>query len=316
MVQSLDPQTLSASQWSADALFYEFSAAVAPKLPAIPCTTFSAGLHQQGPTQIIPLDLSDQLQCTTPAISPTLSAYFLRICAGETLNLYPRATAQLCYVIRGAGQTETEYGVLKWSAGDLFTFPACGPVIHSASRDTALYWVTDEVLLNYLGVTPTHPRFRPTLYARDHLLAELKRVAQELGARNSPSATTVVRNRIAVLLGNAETQLTQSLTHTLWALLVFLPAGDAQKPHRPNSVAVDLVIDAPPGIYTLVGKAVNAQGEIINGKRVYWQSGSVLVTPPGIWRSHYNESGQDALLLTTQDAGVHSYMRTLDQRYA
>lgn len=241
MVQSLERQTQSATQWSADALYYEFSAAVAPKLPAIPCMTFAAELHQQGPTQIIPLDLSRQLQCSAPATSPNLSAYFLHICPGETLNTYPRATAQLCYVLRGAGQTETEYGVLEWSAGDLFTLPACGQVTHTASCDAALYWVTDEALLNYLGVTPTHPRFRPTLYPGDRLLAELEQVAQEPGAQN--------RNRIAVLLGNRETHLTRSLTHTLWALLVYLPAGDMQKPHRHNSVAVDLVIDAPPGVY-------------------------------------------------------------------
>jgi len=308
MVQSLPPQTQLDTQWSAGALYYEFSQAVAPKLPAIPCTTFAAELHQQGPTQIIPLDLSYQLQCPTPAISPNLSAYFLHICAGDTLTTYPRATAQLCFVIRGAGRTETESGVMEWSAGDLFTIPAVGQVAHTAYQDTALYWVTDEALLNYLGVTPSYPRFRPTLYPRDRLLSELARIAQEPGAHD--------RNRIAVLLGNKATQQTRSLTHTLWALLVYLPAGEVQKPHRHNSVAIDLVIDAPPGVYSLVGTAIDAQGEIINGKRVYWQPGSVFVTPPGLWHSHHNESGQDALLLPIQDAGFHSYMRTLDQRYA
>ncbi len=298
MVQSLEPQTLPTTQWTADALYDKFSAA-APKLPEIPCTTFPAELHQQGQTQIIPLDLSHQLQCSAPAISPNLSAYFLSICAGESLNTYPRATAQLCYVIRGAGQTKTEYGVLEWSVGDLFTLPACGQVTHTARRETALYWVTDEALLNYLGVTPTHPRFRPTLYSGDRLLSELEQVAQEPGARN----------QIAVLLGNTETYLTQSLTHTLGALLVSLPAGDGQKPHRRHCVAVTLVIDALPGVYTLVGKAVNDQGEIIDAKPIYWQPGSVFVTPAGLWHSDHNESGQKALRLPIQDAGFQAYMR-------
>lgn len=35
-----------------------------------------------------------------------------------------------------------------------------------------------------------------------------------------------------------------------------------------------------------------------------------------LWHSHHNESGQDALILPIQDAGLHSYMRTLDQHYA
>lgn len=311
MFQSLDPQKQLNTQWSADTLYYRFSKAVAPKLPAIPLTTFAAELHQQGPTQIIPLDLSSQLQCAAPAISPNLSAYFLHICAGDTLNTYPRATAQLCFVIRGAGRTTTEYGGMEWSAGDLFTIPATGHVAHIASQDAALYWVTDEALLNYMGVVPSHPRFRPTLYKREHLLAELARVAQEPGIQDSAGAPKAVHNRIAVLLGNKETYQTRSSTHTLWASLVYLPAGKVQKPHRHNSVAINLVIDAPLGAYSLIGTAVNAQGEIINGKQVYWQPGSVFVTPPGIWHSHYNDSGQDALLLPIQDAGFHSYMQAL-----
>lgn len=308
MVLSLDRLTPISSDWTEDALYYEFSSAVAPKLPPIPCNTFPAKLHQQGRTRIIPLDLSEQLQCTTPAITPNLSAYFLRICTGKNLTTNSCASAQVFYIIRGAGQTETEYGMITWSAGDIFTLPACGEALHTASADTAIYWVSDEALLNYLGVKPNQPRFKPTLYTRDRLMAELERVAQEPGARK--------RNRIGILLGNTKTHITRSITHTLWALLVYIPAGAVQKPHCHNSVAIDLVIDAQPGVYTLVGKALDDNGEIAEGKRVYWQPGSVFVTPPGLWHSHHNESGQDALILPVQDAGFHSYMRTLDQRYA
>lgn len=224
MVLRLDCLTPISSDWTEDALYYEFSSAVAPKLPPIPCNTFPAKLHQQGRTRIIPLDLSEQLQCTTPAITPNLSAYFLRICTDENLATNSCASAQVFYIIRGAGQTETEYGMITWSSGDIFTLPACGEALHTASADTAIYWVSDEALLNYLGVKPNQPRFKPTLYTRDRLMAELERVAQEPGARK--------RNRIGILLGNTKTYITQSLTHTLWALLVYIPAGAIQKPHR------------------------------------------------------------------------------------
>lgn len=307
MVLSLDTLAPVSCNWTDDALYYEFSSAVAPKLPPVPCNTFPAKLHQQGRTRIIPLDLSDQLQCTAPAITPNLSAYFLRICTGENLTTTSYASAQLFYVIRGAGQTETEYGTLQWSAGDIFTLPVCGQVRHTATADTAIYLVNDEPLLNYLGVIPTRAKFKPTFYSRDRLMSELQRVAAEPGAHQ--------RNRIGILLGNTETHFTRSLTHTLWALLVYIPAGTAQKPHRHNSVAVDMVIDALPGVYTLLGKALNENGGIVEGKRVYWQPGTVFVTPPGLWHSHHNESGQDALILPVQDAGFHSYMRTLDQRF-
>ena len=302
MIQNIDLQS------NADTLYYEFSTAVAPKLPAIPCTTFDAELHQQGSTKIIPLDLSRQIQSIAPATSPVISAYFLSILPHQSLKTSSPATAQLFYVIRGRGKTESEYGTMEWSKGDLFTLPSCDRAIHSASEDTAIYWVTDEALVNYLGVRATKPRFQPCLYPSDRLLSELKQIAQEPGARK--------RNRIGVILGNKATQLTRSLTHTLWALMVYLPGGTEQKPHRHNSVALDLVIDAPKSAYTLVGKSLDAGGNIINGERVYWKSGSVFVTPPGLWHSHHNDSPQDALILPVQDAAFQSYMRTLDQRWS
>ncbi|MDJ0903567.1 MAG: hypothetical protein QNJ55_32715 [Xenococcus sp. MO_188.B8] len=308
MIQNLSIQANSLNQWDTDTLYYEFSAAVAPKLPAIPGTSFDAELHQQGMTRIIPLDLSQQIGSVAPATSPLISASFLRICSQENLKTSSPATAQLFYVIRGQGTTETEYGTMEWSKGDLFTLPSCGSAIHSASEDTAIYWVTDEALVNYLGVRATKPRFQPSLYPSDRIMAELQQIAQEPGASK--------RNRIGVLFGNKATQLTRSLTHTLWALMVYLPGGTEQKPHCHNSVAIDLVIEAPESAYTLVGKSLDAEGNIINGERVYWKSGSVFVTPPGLWHSHHNESDQDALILPVQDASLHSYIRTLDQRWS
>lgn len=308
MIQNIDFQSKSMTQWEADSIYYEFSAAVAPKLPSIPCTTFDSKLHQQGATKIIPLDLSSQLQSIAPATSPVISAYFLRILSQENLKTVSSATAQLFYVIRGKGKTESEYGTIEWSKGDLFTLPNCGTAIHSASQDTAIYWVTDEALVNYLGVKATKPRFKPCLYPRDRLLSELKRVSQE------PTASK--RNRIGVILGNKSTQLTRSLTHTLWALIVYLPRGTEQKPHRHNSVALDLVINAPKSAYTLVGKSLDTDGNIVDGEKVYWKSGSVFVTPPGLWHSHHNDSDEDALILPIQDAGFLSYMRNLDQRWS
>ncbi|ELS01570.1 cupin domain-containing protein [Xenococcus sp. PCC 7305] len=308
MIQNLDLQSNSATQWDADTLYYEFSAAVAPKLPAIPCTSFDAELHQQGQTRVIPLDLSGQMQSVAPATTPLISAYFLRIREQESLKTSSPATAQMFYVLRGKGTTETEYGTIEWSKGDLFTLPSCSGLIHSASSDTAIYWVSDEALVNYLGVTATKPRFKPSLYPGDRIIAELEQIAQEPGAKK--------RNRIGVLFGNKETQLTRSLTHTLWALMVYLPGKSQQKPHCHNSVAIDLVVEAPESAYTLVGKSLDADGNIVNGERVYWKSGSVFVTPPGLWHSHHNDSDQNALLLPVQDAAFHSYMRTLDQRWS
>ncbi|MEM6613063.1 MAG: hypothetical protein AAF652_12580 [Cyanobacteria bacterium P01_C01_bin.72] len=307
MIQHIDRKLNQADQWQADTIYSEFSSAVAPKLPAIPGARFDAALHQQGITKIIPLDLSSQLQTVALATSPVISAYFMSILTGESLKTTSPATAQLFYVIRGKGKTESEYGTIAWSQGDLFTLPCCDRAIHSASQDTAIYWVTDEALVNYLGVSATQPRFQPNLYPRDRLLAELEQVSQQSGASK--------RNRIGIILENEATQLTRSLTHTLWALLVYLPQGSVQKPHRHNSVALDFVIEASELAYTLVGECLDENGNILNGEKIYWQSASVFVTPPGLWHSHHNEGGGDALILPIQDAAFQSYMRTLDQQW-
>ncbi len=306
MIQNINLQPNSKTRWDAENLYYEFSAAVAPELPAIPCTTFDRELHQQGLTRIIPLDLSRQIKVDTSAVSPVVSAHFLRICPKESLKTTTVATAQLFYVIRGSGYTESEYGTMKWSQGDLFTLPSCDRAIHTATEDGAIYWVTDEALINYLGVRAVEPRFQPSLYPKERLMAELKRVALEPEAKQ--------RNRVGIILGNSATHLTRSLTHTLWALMVYLPRGTSQKPHRHNSVAIDLVIDAPDEAYTLVGESLDAEGNIVDGEKVYWKSDSVFVTPPGLWHSHHKYSDRDALLLPVQDAAFQSYLRTLDQR--
>jgi gentisate 1,2-dioxygenase len=91
--------------------------------------------------------------------------------------------------------------------------------------------------------------------------------------------------------------------------------GAVQAPHRHQSAAVDLVVDAKPGCYTMVGESLDAEGRIKDGTRVEWRTNSVFVTPPGLWHSHHNESGHPAHILPVQDAGLHSFLRTLDIRF-
>ena len=76
-------------------------------------------------------------------------------------------------------------------------------------------------------------------------------------------------------------------------------------------MAVDLVVDASPGCYTLVGKSLAADGSIADPERFAWEPHSVFITPPGLWHSHHNESGKPAHILPIQDAGLHTYLRTL-----
>ena len=72
-----------------------------------------------------------------------------------------------------------------------------------------------------------------------------------------------------------------------------------------------------PGCYTLVGREVDERRRRSSIPiRVDWEAAGAFVTPPGLWHSHHNESGRPARLVPIQDAGLHSYLRSLDIRFA
>jgi gentisate 1,2-dioxygenase len=211
------------------------------------------------------------------------------------------------YVIRGSGVTETEWGVTQWSEGDLFAVPSTDKAIHHASTDSAIYWVTDSPMLNYLGVTPSKKQFKPVLFTHAQITEKLMR------ERSAPDALS--RNRIGILLGNPACPLTKTLTHTLWSLYNILPAGATQLPHRHNSVALDFCVSAGENTYTLIGDKIDDNGHIIDPIKAVWAPGAMFVTPPGWWHSHHNESTQDAIVLPIQDAGLVTYMQILDIQF-
>jgi gentisate 1,2-dioxygenase len=121
-------------------------------------------------------------------------------------------------------------------------------------------------------------------------------------------------NRLSVVLGSSLFPQTMTITHVMWAMFGLLPVGAVQAPHRHQSVAVDLVVDSKPGCYTMVGKSLDKDGRVADGHRFDWHPHAVVVTPPGLWHSHHNESGHPAHILPIQDAGLHTYLRTLDIR--
>lgn len=293
--------------WSSSAQFFEYMSASNPKMPKIEVKAFDSGLHRSGATRIIPLDLSEDLMTPYPATTPNLMASFLRVCAGESLKTEASCSSEMFYVIRGSGTTETEWGVTQWSEGDLFVIPSTAQAVHSASADSAIYWVTDSPVLKYLGVVPASQQFQPVLFTHEEIS---RRLMQERSATDALS-----RNRIGILLGNPACPLTKTLTHTLWSLYNILPAGATQLPHRHNSVAIDFCVSAGENTYTLIGDKIDENGRIIDPIKAMWSAGSVFITPPGWWHSHHNESGEDAIVLPIQDAGLVTYMQILDIQF-
>lgn len=299
--------------WQRQAELFDYRQAANPVRPGltepIPYHQWGPELHRQGPTAILPLDLSALLGCSAPATSPALAASFLRILPGEALKAAASATSALFYVLRGGGTLACDGAQLAWGAGDLFVLPAtaAAPLLQ-AEQESVLYWVHDGPLLSYLGVAPASPRFRPTLYPAARLEQELEQLLAD------PTATR--SNRLSLLLANTSFPASRTVSHTLWAMLGVVPAGAVQPPHRHQSVALDLIIDCDPGCYTLVGRELAEDGTIRNPQRIDWQSGGVFVTPPGHWHAHGNDSGRLARLLPIQDAGLHTYLRSLDIRFA
>lgn len=296
-------------KWQEQVISWEYDSSANPNLANIPIQAFPAQLHEEGESRIIELDLSDVIGTAYPATTPNLLANYIRIQKGESVKAAVNSSSEVFFVMRGSGYTETEQGIVEWKQGDAFTLPMNSGVNHHAddSGDAAICWVHDAPMLNYVGAVPSKPRFQPAFYSKEYLDGEIARI-REAGIREN-------RNRNGVILGNPGSEKTRTMTPSLWSLYNLLPKGAIQKPHRHNSVAIDLAVYAKPDVYTMIGKEIDAEGNIINPVKAMWKSNTVFVTPPGWWHAHYNESDEDAYVFPIQDAGVQINMRTLDIQF-
>jgi gentisate 1,2-dioxygenase len=298
--------------WTGDARFYEYSTAADPIgsgiISPIPAKEFGPELYNSGETRILMLDLSKELGTEYAATSPSLLAHFIRINAGDSIPTQPNATSELYYMISGAGSTTVNGETINWKKGDFLTLPSGSVSRHTATEDTTIYYILDTPILNYLGAKATEARFKPTLFTAEQANARLDEVA------NAPDAH--LKNRISILLNNQNFNQTLTITHVLWAMFGKVPVGSNQAPHSHKSVALDFVAYAAPGTYTLVGDKVDpVTKRIIDPIRIDWVTGKAFVTPPGLWHSHHNESGEPAFIIPIQDAGLQTYLRTLDIQF-
>jgi gentisate 1,2-dioxygenase len=191
------------------------------------------------------------------------------------------------------------------SAGDI----SISPMFHSisikntGSEDLQIYYINDSPLMNYLGSKPIKKNFKPVVYSKDFLLSNLEKLS-------NPN-----NNRKGILLSNKDTERvgTNTITHTLWALYNELPPNTIQRPHKHNSVALDLCISCSDSenVYTSIGHEIDENGNILNPIKVHWKQGEMFVTPPGLWHSHNNTGNTFAYVLPIQDAGLLLYQRIL-----
>ncbi|MCA2264499.1 cupin [Mycobacterium marseillense] len=300
-------------EWAEQARYFEYSKAANPigsgLTPRVPIRRFGPETYLDAPTGVIPLDLSAELGGPAgAATSPALLANFVSIRANEQVDTHPNATSQLYYVLYGRGFATVNGRLIEWEKGDFVTLPAGAHSVFYAGADTAMYWVHDEPLMRYLGADATRPRFRATKFRRADAVAKLTEIASRPGAND--------KSRVSVLLANAEQEQTLTITHVLWAMFGVLPPHQVQRPHRHQSVALDLILDAPAaGCYTLLGTRLDERGDIVDPIRVDWQAGGAFTTPPGMWHAHYNETDEPAHLIPVQDAGLQTHLRSLDIKF-
>ena len=297
------------THWNQKLEFYEYTKMVNPVMPPVQYHAFLSEQYDNGQTQVKWLDLSEELKTPHRATTPNTLIAFLYVQVNEELKTTCQATSHFFYVLKGSGSTHSsEYGAVNWQTGDIVTVPMVGELVHRAKEPAVLYYVNDEPLLSYLGTYPATPIFTPTHYPKLIILEHVNQVRSQAGASK--------RNRNGVLIAHPVCDLTHTITPTLWALYNVIEPGQVQPPHRHNSVALDLVISAQEGVYTLMSKKIDEHGLLVDPKRADWHTHGAFITPPGFWHSHHNESDQDAYILPVQDAGLQTHMRTLDIRFA
>ena len=65
-----------------------------------------------------------------------------------------------------------------------------------------------------------------------------------------------------------------------------------------------------------MGRELDDENHIKDSVRVDWMDASAFTTPPMLWHEHHNEGDEEVWLLPIQDAGLVTYDRILDIRFA
>ncbi|HEX5078969.1 MAG TPA: hypothetical protein VFV80_07420 [Geminicoccaceae bacterium] len=294
----------AATAFTERARYFDSGNAFALDYPPVPCHQFLAerdrALDPATGTAIIPLDLSGRMQIEFPATTPLILTRYLRVRAGERLSTRLKASAELYYVIEGAGETTRALDAIRWGAGDVFCLPGGGETTHKAGEQDCVLWsVTNEPQLAFEHLEPPAPGNAVTgavHYPAEEIRSQLARVQERLGGER--------RKGLALVFSSAQQAHRRNIMPSLTLAMNQLPPHDFQRPHRHNSVAVTLNI-ACEGCYSL-----------IDGKRVDWQPFAVMVTPPADAHSHHNDGDATMTCLIVQDGGLHTHCRTMDFRYA
>jgi gentisate 1,2-dioxygenase len=282
---------------------YEYEKNVNPHLSSIPFYEKNINDCQYG-INIINFPIFNVSHKLT---TPNLLASFIKLNIADTiiLNEEFNATSHLFYIIKGSASINIDNDEKIVNSGDIIISPCFNllKIENVGGEELQIYYVNDSPLINYLGCKAERKIFKTAIYSNEFLLKSLN----DLSNPNN--------NRKGILLSNKDTEILgiNTITPVLWALYNELPPKTTQKPHKHNSVALDLCImcSDSENVYTLMGEKLDENGDIINPTKVHWKTGSMFVTPPGLWHSHNNDGDSFAYVLPIQDAGLLLYQRIL-----
>ena len=203
-----------------------------------------------GPTRLVPLDLADRLGVPYPATSPGLLASFVVILRTTQLTTGPDAPASstTAFGVRGTADVEPcpHPPDRPGAAGRRVTSRPCRPAAPPSTtpigRCRCPPLPGDR--RSPAPLSRGRPRPKPI---RPHPVRRDGRPGPAW-PRWRATLSGSRRSRISVLLANTATPQTLTVTHTLWAMLGVLPVGRVQRPHRHQSVALDLITRLRPGV--------------------------------------------------------------------
>ena len=288
---------------------YEYESNVNPTLKSIPVITKNI---KDCEYFINFIDLSENYNVLHKSTTPNLLASFIKLqnnnfilSESDECKKDINATSHLFYIIEGKAEIIIENKTWNVSKNDILVSPCFESIYicNNELEDLEIYYVNDSPLLNYLGSKASQKTFQTCIYSSEFLEEKLKNLSNPKN------------NRKGILLSNKDTEKIgiNTITPSLWCLYNELPPNTVQKPHRHNSVALDLCIfcEDSENIYTLVGEELDESGKIKNPQKIHWKRGEMFITPPGLWHSHNNVGNSFAYILPIQDAGLLTFQRIL-----
>ena len=294
----------NASIYSQRARYFDSETAFNMSLSAIPGDSFVSerdrAFDPETGTKLLLLDQSAAMNLSFPATTPLVLAAYARIQAGDVLRHEPCASTVFCFVIEGQGHAIQGKDRIQWGKGDVFCLPGGVPISYVSGGDDSILWlVSNEPQLAFERFTPPEASaalVRATHFPAAQIEEELLSADSRLADRNAAG--------LAVILSSERLEESRNLSPSLTLAMNQLGAGEVQPPHRHNSVAVSLVVNAPDCF------------SMIDGVRKDWSPWSTVVTTPGSVHSHHNEGSGQANWLIVQDGGLYYHCRTMGFSYS